>query len=231
MLASNREKFATPDSERPKVIGLAGGIASGKSTVARMFEELGARVIDADVIARKLLETAAVCEKIRERWGEDLFDSEGRPDPSRIADIVFGNPQELAALNDLVHPATCREIRAELDTALQIREAPLIVIDAPLLFEAELDAWCDVTLFIVADLDSRLLRTRGSRGWTPEEMKRRESAQMELSEKRRRADAVINNNGFPEETRSQVKQFFRQWIRPVPSRNPQALHSGGKDDA
>ena len=231
MLASDTEKFAKPDSERPKVIGLAGGIASGKSTVARMFEELGTRVIDADVIARKVLETAGVCEKLRERWGKEPFDGEGRPDPSRIADIVFGNPQELAALNDLVHPATRREIRARLDAALQTREAPLIVIDAPLLFEVRLDAWCDVTLFIAADLDSRLARMRVSRGWTPEEISRRESAQMGLSEKRRRAGAVVNNNGSPEETRSQVRQFFQQWVRPVPSRNPQELHSGGKDDA
>ena len=207
-LAAERSKLTDA-----RVVGLVGGVASGKSTVARMFAELGARVIDADVIAHKVLEAPAICAKLRQRWGEKVFGKDGRPDTLQIAEIVFGNPAEMSVLNQLVHPATCRRIREQMEDAQTGNGAPLIVLDAPMLYEDGLDEGCNVVVFVEAHRVRRASRASASRGWTPEEMDRRESAQMPLDEKVRRADATIDNNGTPEKTRSQVKRLFRRWTR------------------
>ena len=212
------------------VVGLAGGIASGKSTVARMFGELGAVVIDADAIARSVLEAPTVREKLRERWGADVFQDDGRPDPSRIADVVFSDSEELAALNRLVHPPTGEEIQARIERASGNAEVRLIVVDAPLLFETELQTCCDAVLFVAADEHARLSRAGASRNWTREEVTRRESAQMPPQAKERLAGATIDNNGSPEETRSQVERLFRQWTQEARPQNTQASNSGGKEN-
>ena len=208
----------------PKVIGLVGGVASGKSTVAALFAQLGAEVIDADAIARDVLESADVRENMRRAWGPSVFDGEGRPDRARVADLVFRDPDKRRELNAWVHPAVRAEMRARLDRSLRGRAAPLIVIDAPLLLEADLEAWCDAIVFVDADPARRAERA-AARGWLAEEVARRESAQAPLDEKRARADLVIQNNGSVEETLLQVKRLFRQWTtcsqshksRPEPS--------------
>jgi len=223
---------APSPSERPlaKVIGLTGGIAAGKSTIAQMLADLGAEVIDADQIAHEVLESPGVCAILRREWGESVFGSDGHPDRAGIAERVFRNPDELKALNGWVHPPTCKEVRARLDRALRDNPGRFVVIDAPLLVEAELDRRCDVVLFVEADPKVRNARTKAARGWGPDEIARREAAQDTLSEKRRRANVIIDNNGSREETLAQVKRCFQQWTESVPARNTRTLPSGGRTD-
>lgn len=218
------------DRPGPLVIGLTGGIASGKSTVAAMLDGLGAEVIDADRIARDVLDSPEVCEKLRRHWGESVFGDDGHPDRARIAESVFRDPEKLKELNGWVHPQTREQMRARLDRALRRGERGLVVIDAPLLLERELDRWCDVMVFVEADTTLRAARAQSARGWNAEEVARRETAQVQLLEKRTRADVIIENNGSREKTLAQVKQWFRQWTQPESSQSPQPLHSGGNAD-
>jgi dephospho-CoA kinase len=130
------------------VIGLAGGVAAGKSTVARMFADLGAEVIDADAIARKVIEMPEVCDEIRRRWDGDLFTADGRPDRAKIAEKVFADPDKLRELTGLMHPIIRQRMQEQIADAARHRRAPLIVIDAPLLLEAGLAGWCDAIVFV-----------------------------------------------------------------------------------
>jgi dephospho-CoA kinase len=196
---------------KPKVIGLTGGIASGKSSVAALFADLGAAVIDADAIAREVLRSPEIAEKLRKSWGHETF-HDGSPDRARIAEIAFRDPEKLKELTSWVHPPTLQEMRAQLDRALADRGVRLIIIDAPLLIEADLAPWCDVLVFVDAADSLRSARARADRGWSDDEVLRREAAQAPLAEKRARASVVINNNGSVEDARAAVAQLFSQWV-------------------
>jgi len=213
----------------PRVIGLAGGIAAGKSTVAAMFERFGARVIDADAIARDALDSKEVREKLQRHWGAGMFDGAGEPDRAKIAEIAFKDPDKLRELTAWVHPPTLRRMRTKLERALRDSAVPLVIIDAPLLIEADLDAWCDAVVFVEAEPALRAERARSARGWSQEEIHRRESAQSPLAEKRQRADVIVDNSGSSEETRAQVARLFHKWVQRSPSsENKHRL--GGKNN-
>jgi dephospho-CoA kinase len=214
---------------KPKVIGLTGGIASGKSSVAAIFAALGAVVIDADAIAREVLRSPEVAAKLQKSWGREAFHG-GRLDRARIAEIAFADPAKLKELTGWVHPPTLREMRAQLDRALTDRSVPLVIVDAPLLIEADLAPWCDALLFVEAAEPLRLARARADRGWSDDEVCRREAAQAPLAEKRTRASVVLENNGSLEETRAAVARLFRQWVSPSDSSSTAALccPSGGE---
>ncbi len=197
----------------PKVVGLAGGVASGKSTVAAMFARLGATVIDADVIAREMLTRPEVVRRVREAWGEAVLDAQGLPDRRKLAEVVFKDAAELKRLTSWTHPLTIAEMRARLDRAAADPTTPLIVIDAPLLLEGPSHAWCDAIIFVEAGAGLRRTRAQKARGWAEGELDRREALQAPLDEKRRRADAVVRNDGAEEKTLEQVKRLFGLWTR------------------
>ena len=176
-----------------------------------MFGELGAVVIDADEIARQVTESPQIRDKLRRHWGKDFLDASGSPDRARIARRAFGDPDKLRELTGWVHPPTLEEMRRRLDEAFRARKARVVVIDAPLLLEAELDRWCDAVVFVEADFARRAARVKKSRGWRDEEIERREASQVSIEKKRRGAHAVVDNNGSMEETLAQVKRLFRRW--------------------
>lgn len=200
-----------------RVIGIAGGVAAGKSTVAAMFGRLGAVVIDADVIAKDMLNTPDVVRRVREAWGEGVLDAQGRPDRRKIAEIVFRDPAELKRLTSWTHPLTIAEMRAQMERAAADAKTKLIVIDAPLLLEGPSHTWCDVVVFVEAAPDCRRSRAQRNRGWTEGEVDRREARQAPLDDKRRQADAVVRNDGDEKETFEQVKRLFSQWTQNDPS--------------
>ena len=208
---------------RPKVIGLVGGVASGKSTVAALFGGLGAAVIDADRIAHEVLRSKEVAGKIGDAWG-GKFLRDGEPDRARIAEYVFEDPRRIERLNEWVHPPTRAEIRSRVRAACR-RGAPLIVIDAPLLLEADLEDDCDGLLYVGSDASRRAARVR-SRGWNATELRRREKLQLPLAIKRRRAHLVIENNGTLDNLAQQVRALFRRWTLSRAAR-PRGKHSGG----
>lgn len=204
---------ASPNCHRgPIVIGMTGGIAAGKSTVAGMLRELGAEVLNADEIAHDVLRAKAVCDELRRAWGDAPFGPDSAPDRRRIADIVFNHPEKLSQLNGWIHPRVREIIRDRLDAARSDDNVRLLVIDAPLLIEGRLDEWCDRILFVDAAPEIRQARAKAERDWPPGEIERREALQKDLNEKRDRADAVIENNGSREETLAQIKCCVERWL-------------------
>ncbi len=188
---------------RIPVIGLCGGIGAGKSAVAGILADLGCVVSDSDRDAREVLADPEVLEVLRGWWGDDVVGTDGRLDRSRIAGRVFGDDSERARLEGLVHPRLHRLREARFRAAAADTRA--LVIDAPLLFEAELDAQCDAVLFIDAPLRRRLDRVVSGRGWDEAELHRREGAQIPLDEKRSRATHVIENHGTAMELEARVR--------------------------
>lgn len=180
-------------ADRLPVIGLCGGIGAGKSAVAEILAELGCVVSDSDREAAEVLAEPDVVETLRSWWGDDVLDSNGRPNRAAVAGRVFGDPEERARLERLVHP------RIHARRAARFASVPpdtvALVIDAPLLFEAGLDRECDAVLFVEATRESRLERVRTGRGWSESELARREAAQLPPEEKRERAGRIVRNDG------------------------------------
>jgi len=199
--------------KRCVVLGLLGGIGSGKSTVARLFAEAGAKVLDADAICRELHATAAVKRAIRERWGDEMFGQDGELNRRRMADRVFSEPEELKELERLLHPKVVERVKAEVE-ACQLGGGPeLCVIDAPLLIESGLAELCDATVFVECEAAERVRRLAENRGWTPVEIKRREAMQESLARKREQADFVVVNSGDLATTRACVQKVAAHFSR------------------
>ncbi len=192
-------------------IGILGGVASGKSLVARQLAELGAGVLDADRAGHETLDDRKVREALRERWGNHAFTPDGRVDRKRIAEIVFSpSPEgghERQFLEQLVHPRIAQRL-ADRREELAAEEYPAVVLDAPLILEAGWDTLCNRLVFVDAARELRLARA-AARGWSEEEVARREAAQLPLEVKRARADVTIDNSGTPQQTKAQIERFWK----------------------
>lgn len=194
-----------------RVIGIAGGVASGKSLVGEQLRKLGAWILDADRAGHEVLADEQVQRLLRQRWGEEVFNEGGAVDRAAVARIVFGppprGPRERAYLEQITHPRIGARLREQAAEA-QRQGAPAVVLDAPLLFEAGWHELCDQVLFVDAPRDVRLERAR-RRGWTEEQFRSREAAQVSVEEKRRRSDHVINNAGSVSEMARQVECWWQ----------------------
>lgn len=196
------------------VIGILGGVAGGKSLVAKELERLGAGHLDADRAGHEVLRLASIRAAARQRWGSEVFDAEGQIDRSRLARIVFAappsGPRERKYLEQLTHPEIGRLLDQQAEQ-LTASGATAAVLDAPLLLEAGWDKFCDTLVFVDAPRDVRLARAL-TRGWTEQEFAARENAQERLDLKRERADVVIDNATSPEHTRLQVERFWQSLV-------------------
>jgi dephospho-CoA kinase len=194
------------------IIGIAGGIASGKSLVTAQLENLGAAVISADDAAHEVLEQAEVKRLARERWHDAIFTPDGRIDRPALGRIVFApppdGPRERA---QITHPRIGTILRQQVQREIDRQAAPAIVLDVPLLFEAGWNEICDVVVFVDAPPPTREARAH-QRGWSSEEFARRESAQLPPDSKRQQSDVVIDNSTTPEDTRAQVERFWRKLV-------------------
>ncbi|MFH0981762.1 MAG: dephospho-CoA kinase [Planctomycetota bacterium] len=202
------------------IIGLAGGIGAGKSMVARILRDLGAGLVDSDEIGRALMSEAVVVETLRGWWGDTILDAEGRVDRRRLGDMVFGDAARRARLESLLHPRIAQE-RAGLVEQFQADPAVrAIVFDSPLLFETGLNRECDVVWFVEADPEVRARRVANARGWTPEELERREKLQKSLDFKRTQADDILVNHSDADELRLQVVRLFNRLLGRTPPVKP-----------
>ena len=195
----------------PKTIGLLGGVASGKSTVAAMLGQLGATVLDADALAHDVLREPPVAEQIRHRWGDQVLDGSGRVDRAKLAAVVFQKRDDVEALNALVHPGVIGIARSHIEQARR-RGAPAVVLDAALLLEAGMRPECDLLIFVEAPAPRRQELAQTGRGWSAEEVARRESFQAPISHKRDAADYVVHNHGSRRDLFEQVEAIWRSQI-------------------
>jgi len=193
------------------VAGLTGGIATGKSTVAAIFEEAGARLIDADRIAREVVRNGSSAHRdIVAHFGMDVLLGDGEIDRKRLAAIIFNNPAAQRALEHIVHPQVKREVDRRV--ALIRRQAPdaLIILDIPLLFEAGMQRGLDAVIVVYAPEHLQLARLMARDGLTEPEALARIRAQMPIESKRALATRVIDNAGSREQTRQQALEIYRQ---------------------
>lgn len=193
------------------VAGLTGGIATGKSTVAAIFEEAGARLIDADRIAREAVRKGSPAHRdIVAHFGMDVLLGDGEIDRKRLAAIIFNNPAAQRALEHIVHPQVKREV--DRRAALIRRQAPdaLIILDIPLLFEAGMQRGLDAVIVVYAPEHLQLARLMARDGLTEPEALARIRAQMPIESKRALATRVIDNSGSREQTRQQALEIYRQ---------------------
>lgn len=211
---------STPSDPATLVVGLLGGVASGKSTVGRVLAGADGELLSADLLAREVLESPEVVDRLRGRFGAEALGPDGRPDREFLARRVFSDPQARADLEGWIHPRVRATIRARLERA-RAGGVPIVALDVPLLLEHEaehgLGAECDTLVFVDSPHESREARARSDRGWEPGEVARRERAQMPLDEKRRRADHVISNKGTREELEREAVRL-RERLLDLPHR-------------
>ncbi len=198
---------AATGGARPLVLGIAGGVGSGKSTVARAFERRGFIVSDSDAQTGAVLRAPEVKEQLRAWWGAGVIGSDGEVDRSAVARVVFGDEAARRKLEGLIHPRLHETRRALIARAGRLG-APGVIVDAPLLFEAGVDAECDAVVFVESAREARLERVKASRGWDEAELDRREKAQMPLERKRERSDYVVINAGHHDDLDREVSRVL-----------------------
>lgn len=197
---------------RIPVVGIVGGVGAGKSTVVRNVAELQLFVIDADRIGHELLQTNLIRNRLRDAFGDEIFNEAGTVERKRLAEKVFGDSDEQTQnryrMNEIFYPAIRTEIQHSISQALQ--DADAIILDAALLLEAGWVDECDAVVFIDTPLEERQQRVAETRGWSAEELQRREASQWSLLKKREAAEFVVDNSGSPETAAQQMTQIIRK---------------------
>ncbi len=204
-----------------RLLGLTGGIGSGKSTAARFFREAGATVVDADILARRAVQPGQpALEEIRRAFGEAVTHADGTLDREALGRLVFSDAKARARLNDIVHPRVQAMAEREIAEALAASPDGLVVYDVPLLFETGADARVDLVAVVYAPAEVQERRLRRRDGIGSEAVRARLRSQDDIEEKARRADVLLDNRGTPEDLRRQVMDLVEQ----LSARNRVFLH-------
>ena len=193
------------------VIGVTGGVGTGKSTVARLFGQLGCRVLDADEMTHTLMRLGQpIWRKIRASFGKEVLTSGRQIDRRRLGQMVFGDSKRLTRLCQIVHPAVRRQIRREIRRIRQKDPGAAVVLDIPLLIEAGSHYRLDALVVVSAPLKVVANRLHARSGWSLSEVKRRQAFQRPLRQKERMADFVVRNGGSKALTRRQVVKIWKR---------------------
>lgn len=197
------------------VIGVTGGIATGKSTTARFLSEYGAIIIDADEISREIVYPhSKVWQRIISQFGRDILCEDESINRAKLAEIVFSDPAKLKILNEITHSAVIDVIKQRLKE-LESGAQKAVVIDVPLLIEADMQSLVDVLVVVIAKEDTQRERLR-DRGLNPDEATKRIRAQMSLSKKVELADYVIENDGTLEDLKNRVEILWENLKTNIP---------------
>ena len=191
------------------LVGLTGGIATGKSTVSNMLRGLGAEIIDADQLARQVVEPGQPAwREIVEKFGRDVVNSDGTLDRKKLGAIVFANPEQRKRLEAITHPAIRARVKARVDELAARGFAGIVFYDAAILIEALGHQDMDRIVVVMTDEPTQVARLRGRDGADEAEGRRKIASQMPLAEKAKLADYVIDNSGDREATAEQVRRVF-----------------------
>lgn len=194
------------------VIGIVGGIGSGKSFAAGKFVELGCALVSGDAIAHELLKEPDVIAAVRERWGDSVLGSAGQVDRAALGQVVFDDPAEMAELTSLLHPRIGERMARQVADAQTNPAVVAVVIDAAVLFEAGWEDLCDCVVFVDAPLALRLERVAAARGWDEAALARRERLQIELDKKRQICDYIIDNHASDSHLSETVQQLLHRIV-------------------
>lgn len=212
------------------VIGLVGGVGSGKSSVARAAADVRSSshslpslvsrsvlvIVSGDVAGHEVLRQADVCRQIRDRFGDSVFDDRGEVNRSALGRLVFGsaNQQALRSLEAIVHPMIRRQLEQEIEDARNRPEVKAILLDAAILLESGWRDVCDAVVFVDTPEQERLKRVSEGRGWSAEQFHRREASQWPLERKRAAADGVVRNDGDLEVAGRELLQWIDRLVEP-----------------
>jgi len=189
----------------PHVVGVTGGIATGKSTVMAILADLGAEPIDADLVYRELVEPGRpLLNRLSDHFGEEVIDADGRLDRRSLGSIVFSDPARLRDLDALTHPAVIKAVVARIERST----AEVVAVEAVKLIESGMSALCDETWLVVVRLDVQRARLMARACLSPEEADRRLAAQPAEASRRGEVDRVIDNSGSRDDLRRAVELLW-----------------------
>jgi len=194
------------------VIGLTGGIASGKSTVSNMLKNLGIWVVDADQISREVVEVGKPAyQQILSVFGDEILHQDKTINREKLGAIIFGDHSKREQLNKIVHPAVRKEMLNGVEEE-KAKNSKAVVLDIPLLFESKLTHMVDKTILVYVDEKTQLKRLMKRNGYTEKEAKMRIESQLPLHTKKDLSDEIIDNNGGIEQTEKQLHEILKKLI-------------------
>ncbi|RUA07934.1 MAG: dephospho-CoA kinase [Fusobacteria bacterium] len=186
------------------ILGLTGGIASGKTTVSKKIKELGGYIIDADKISKEVSNSQEVLKKVEENFGVEVIEN-GSLNRKKLREIIFNNREKRKMLNNIMHPIIVKKMKEEIE---EHKEEKLIVLDIPLLYETKLEYLCDKVLVVWVDENTQIERIKKRDNSSTELAKRILRSQMPLLEKLKKADYNIENNETIEKLEKKVEKFI-----------------------
>lgn len=190
-------------------IGLTGGVATGKSTVSSILKNLGAEIIDLDIIARQVVERGSPClERIAECFGKDVLKRDGSLDRKKLGDMVFGEKAKLRQLNSIMHPAMIARVKKKLDRLESESSTRTSVIDAAILIEMGLDRLVDCVWLVWADRETQIRRLAARNGVSRQKAENIIDSQMPMEQKMEVADVVIDNTSTIEALEDKIRKLW-----------------------
>jgi len=200
-----------PKPTAKPVIGLVGGVGAGKSTAAAELAALGCAVIDADKIGHELLAAPQVRQQLRKRWGGRVFSPDGSVDRRKLAEIVFQDPAQLDALNEIMRDRLGRAIAERIEQAQSDPDVPAVVLDAAIMFEAGWDKMCTHVVFVSAPPAHRAARS-ADKGLDEKAWRLRENSQISLDKKQAKCYCTIDNSSSVSHLCEQVRGIFQRVV-------------------
>ena len=197
------------------IVGLTGGIVSGKSTVASMFKDLGAKIVDADKLGHSvILPNKSAWKKIVKIFGKDILQNDLTVDRGKLGKIVFTNQALLKKLNEITHPEITKMIKKEIDLAKNKthNQEKVLIIDAALIYEAKIDRFMDKIIVVYIDKDEQIKRLIKRNNLSKDEALQRIKSQMPMREKAKMADYVIDNSSSLDKTKEQVEKIWKNLV-------------------
>jgi dephospho-CoA kinase len=193
-----------------KLVGLTGGIASGKSTVAKILQSLGAAVVNADDLAREVVEPGhEAWKEIVASFGADILQSDQTLDRQKLRTLIFNQPEARKRLESIIHPRV-RALAEERIRQYAAAGYPVVIYEVPLLFEGNLQEWLRPVILVACDVETQTARLQKRDDLTAADAEKHIAAQMSLKDKRRLADYVIENNGSLEDLERQTRQILEE---------------------
>jgi len=195
-------------------VGITGGIGSGKTSLAEIFKILGAVVIDADKVGKKVLENNKnVFKKIINEFGKDVIEKENKISRKKLASIVFNYREKLDKLNSIIHPPMIKLIKEEISKEFKLKRSPMIVVDAALIYEAKMEDKFDYIINVCADVKNRMKRTALKNKISKKEVERRINSQILEEIKIKKSHYNIENNGTIEELKINGEVIFNKILK------------------
>lgn len=192
------------------IVGLTGGIGTGKSTVSKLFKENGADIYDADIIAKEIMEELETIEEIEKEFGSSILDKNQKLDRQKLKEIVFKNKEKLEILNKIVHPKVIKRFK---NIKSNIKKEEIAIFDIPLLFEAKMENLCDLIVVVDIDREKQIKRIIERDGIEEELAEKIIDSQMSSETKRKKADIVIENNGTLIDLEKKVFEIYRKIVK------------------